>query len=41
MDEMLLEVACFSLKATEIAFSTGADRIELCSNYTEGGISRY
>jgi copper homeostasis protein len=35
----LLEIACFNCESALIAQSAGADRIELCLNYKEGGIS--
>jgi len=35
----LLEIACFNLASAQIAQEAGADRIELCSNYWEGGIT--
>lgn len=36
---MILEIASFSIEAAEIAASHGADRIEFCHNYEQGGIS--
>lgn len=36
---MILEIASFSIEAAEIAASHGADRIEFCHNYEEGGVS--
>ena len=36
---MLLEVATFSIEAALIAAKAGADRIELCSSPSEGGIT--
>lgn len=33
----LLEIACFNLESALLAQSAGADRIELCENYKEGG----
>lgn len=33
-----LEIACFNLESALIAEENGADRIELCANYKEGGI---
>ncbi|MES2678778.1 MAG: copper homeostasis protein CutC [Bacteroidota bacterium] len=33
----ILEVACFNLDSVTIAERAGADRIELCENYKEGG----
>ncbi len=36
---MLLEIACFSFESAVIAEQSGADRIELCENYAEGGIT--
>src|ERR1043165_2863153 len=35
----VLEIACFNLGSALIAQSSGADRIEFCSNYWEGGIT--
>lgn len=35
----ILEIACFSEEAAQLAVSSGADRIELCSNYSSGGIT--
>lgn len=35
----ILEIACFNLESAIIAQEMGADRIELCSNYTEGGLT--
>lgn len=32
-----LEIACFNLESAAIAQTAGADRIELCDNYAEGG----
>ena len=34
---LLLEIACFNLESALIAEKAGADRIELCDNYAEGG----
>jgi copper homeostasis protein len=34
-----LEVACFNFESALIAAQSGADRIELCENYSEGGIT--
>lgn len=36
---MTLEIAAFSLQDAIAAANAGADRIELCSNYNEGGIT--
>jgi copper homeostasis protein len=36
---MLLEIACFNLQSCYTAESAGADRIEFCRNYNEGGIT--
>jgi copper homeostasis protein len=36
---MLLEIACFNLESCLIAQEEGADRIELCENYKEGGVT--
>lgn len=36
---MLLEIACFNLESCLIAQKTGANRIELCENYSVGGIT--
>lgn len=36
---MLLEIACFHLESCLIAQQTGANRIELCENYSVGGIT--
>lgn len=33
-----LEIACFNLESAIIAEANGANRIELCENYTEGGV---
>lgn len=35
----LLEIAVFSYEAARIAAEAGAERIELCSSYAEGGLS--
>ena len=35
----LLEIACFNFESALIAEQGGADRIELCKNYSEGGIT--
>jgi copper homeostasis protein len=37
--KMKLEIACFNLRAAEIAVKAKADRIEYCHNYDQGGIS--
>lgn len=34
-----LEIACFNLQSAVIADISGADRIELCENYSVGGIT--
>ena len=34
-----LEIACFNLESAIIAQEMGADRIELCANYIEGGLT--
>lgn len=34
-----LEIACFNLESARLAQSSGADRIELCENYAEGGVT--
>lgn len=39
MSKKLLEIACFSLESAVIAQSAGADRIELCEDYSSGGHS--
>ena len=36
---MLLEIACFNFESAVIAEKAGADRIELCENYSEGGVT--
>jgi len=36
---MLLEIACFNLESCLIAQKAGANRIELCENYSIGGIT--
>lgn len=36
---MLLEIACFNLQSCLIAQKAGANRIELCENYSAGGIT--
>jgi copper homeostasis protein len=36
---MLLEIACFNFESAQIAQRAGANRVELCENYTEGGIT--
>ena len=35
----ILEIACFNLESALIAQNSGADRIELCTNYTMGGLT--
>lgn len=37
--DKLLEIACFNLDSALIAQASGADRIELCENYSLGGIT--
>jgi copper homeostasis protein len=39
MREKILEIACFNLESALIAQSSGADRIELCEDYEQGGIT--
>jgi copper homeostasis protein len=39
MSRRILEIACFNLGSAIIAEEAGADRIELCANYWEGGIT--
>ena len=39
MNNQILEIACFNLESAIIAANSGADRIELCENYIEGGIT--
>ncbi|MBL7932514.1 MAG: copper homeostasis protein CutC [Bacteroidia bacterium] len=39
MLKKVLEIACFNLESALIAQSAGADRIELCTDYSSGGIS--
>jgi copper homeostasis protein len=36
---MLLEIACFNLESALIAQRAGADRIELCEDYSCGGVT--
>lgn len=36
---LLLEIACFDLPSALAAAANGADRIELCENYSVGGIT--
>lgn len=36
---MILEIACFNLQSCLIAQKAGAHRIELCENYSAGGIT--
>lgn len=36
---MLLELAAFNLDSCRIATNVGVDRLELCENYTNGGIT--
>ena len=35
----LLEIACFNMASAAVAQEAGADRIELCENYNEGGLT--
>jgi copper homeostasis protein len=35
----VLEIACFNAESAVIAQNSGADRIELCRNYDEGGLT--
>jgi copper homeostasis protein len=35
----ILEIACFNFESAKIAEQCGADRIELCENYSAGGIT--
>jgi copper homeostasis protein len=35
----MLEIACFNLESALISENAGADRIELCQNYSLGGLS--
>lgn len=35
----LLEIACFNVESCTIAQNSGANRIELCSNYAQGGLT--
>lgn len=37
--QKLIEIACFNLESVQIAQNAGADRIELCQNYKEGGLT--
>jgi copper homeostasis protein len=39
MQKKLLEIACFNVGSAIIAEENGADRIELCTNYWEGGVT--
>jgi copper homeostasis protein len=39
MKKYYLEIACFNAEAATIAQENGADRIELCSDYSAGGIT--
>lgn len=36
---LIIEVAAFTPNAAEAAFHAGADRVELCSGFAEGGLS--
>ena len=36
---MLLEIACFNLESCLIAQKAGAKRVELCQNYSIGGVT--
>ena len=36
---MLLELAAFHIRSVEVACTLGAGRIELCTSYTEGGVT--
>ena len=36
---MILEIACFNFESALTAEQSGADRIELCENYSAGGIT--
>jgi copper homeostasis protein len=38
-NRLLIEVAAFTPNAALAAYNAGADRIELCSGYAEGGLS--
>jgi len=37
--QRLLEIACFNAESAVIAQQAGADRIELCDNYKNGGVT--
>jgi copper homeostasis protein len=37
MSEKILEIACFNIGSALLAAGAGADRIELCDNFYEGG----
>lgn len=37
--KVLLEIAAFNIESAQIAAKAGADRIELCSDYTAGGLT--
>lgn len=37
--KILLEIACFTPESAISAYNGGADRVELCSGYSEGGLS--
>ena len=34
---MVLEICCYNLPSCMVAVQAGADRIELCADYAEGG----
>jgi copper homeostasis protein len=38
-DKILIEIAAFTPEAALLAYQAGADRVELCSGYSEGGLS--
>ncbi len=38
-EKILLEIACFTPESAISAYKGGADRVELCSGYSEGGLS--
>ena len=35
----MLEIACFNASSATVAAQAGADRIELCANYSAGGVT--